>query len=901
MDRWSPVAERTSAASELVGAAAATPSGLRLREGISIDAWLAVGRRLSGIGHASAWCLGDWLLYGERTYGGKYKTALEATRLDYQTLRNYAWIARRFELSRRRDSLSFQHHAEVAALAEPAQDLWLQRAERLRWSRNELRRRLSAERRSTRSGADAHAVTLRIKVSRDREQRWRAAAAAAGKSLGDWLTEEADAASAAVRRNEPRRFTFASRTTTPTSVRRPLSQLRHACEGPPAEVAIDHHDYAWRMDADQARSRRSSSATVTSAFPPIADYAFLSDGETCALVAASGAVEWMCLPRMDSPSVFGAILDRDAGMFRLGPSDAVVPAGRRYLPGTMVLETSWETRMGWLIIRDLLSIGPWYHEAERSRTHRRPPTDRDAEHVLIRTVKCVQGSAEIHLDCEPVFDYGGLLAEWDYVGTGYHDAVATSEGMDLRLRLVTDLRLGLEGPRARARKTLREGDVAFAALGWTDYPLPSSYGEADERLVETAHHWQQWLKHGTFPDHPWRVHLQRSALTLKGLSYAPTGAMVAAATTSLPETPGGERNWDYRYTWLRDATFVLWGLYTLGFDWEANDFFYFVADVAEAQEGGIQIMYGIGGEAELKEQTLDHLSGYEHARPVRVGNAAYKQAQHDVWGVVLDSIYLHTKARDQSSDRLWAIVKRQVESALASWREPDRGVWEVRGEPKHFTSSKLMCWVAADRGARIARLRGETRHVERWQAAADEIHADICQNALDARGVFTQHYETDALDASLLLMPLMRFLPADDVRLRNTVLAIGEELTEGGLVLRYRVEEVDDGLSGEEGAFVICSFWLVSALCEIGEVARGRELCERLLSYASPLQLYAEEVDPRTGRHWGNFPQAFSHLALINAVMHVIRAEQQPELGGVSLDGDSGALGSAAEAARRAD
>ena len=655
------------------------------------------------------------------------------------------------------------------------------------------------------------------------------------------------------------------------------------------------------MDGDQAHSRHSSPATVTSAFPPIADYAFLSDGETCALVAASGAVEWMCLPRMDSPSVFGAILDRDAGMFRLGPSDAMVPAGRRYLPGTMVLETSWETRMGWLIVRDLLSIRPWYHEQERSRTHRRPPTDRDAEHVLVRTVKCVQGSAEVHLDCEPAFDYGGLLAQWDYVGSGYHEAVARSEGMDIQLSLMTDLRLGLEGPRARARKTLHEGEVAYVALGWTESPLPSSYEEADERLVETAHHWQQWLKNGTFPDHPWRVHLQRSALTLKGLSYAPTGAMVAAATTSLPETPGGVRNWDYRYTWLRDATFVLWGLYMLGFDWEANDFFYFVADVAEAQEGAVQIMYGIGGEPELKEQILDHLSGYEHARPVRVGNAAYSQAQHDVWGVVLDSIYLHTKSRDQWSDRLWGIVKTQVESALANWRKPDYGVWEVRGEPKHFTSSKVMCWVAADRGARLARLRGATRHAERWQAAADEIHADICANAVDGRGVFTQHYDTDALDASLLLMPLMRFLPADDPRVRNTVLAVADELTEGGLVLRYRVDEVDDGLSGEEGAFVICSFWLVSALCEIGEVVRAADLCERLLAYASPLQLYAEEIDPRTGRHWGNFPQAFSHLALINAVMHVIRAEQHPELGGRSRDGEIGRVGAAAEAARIAD
>jgi GH15 family glucan-1,4-alpha-glucosidase len=562
-----------------------------------------------------------------------------------------------------------------------------------------------------------------------------------------------------------------------------------------------------------------SPAGGSGAFPPIADYAFLSDCETTALVAPSGNVEWMCVPRMDSPSVFAAILDRDAGSFRLGPADVKVPAGRRYLPGTMVVETSWETRMGWVMVRDVLCIGPWHHEEERSSSHRRSPTDYEAEHVLVRTVKCLEGSAEIHLDCEPAFDYGGLAAEWEYAGSGYHEGVARSEGMDTELRLVTDMRLGFEGPRAKSRTILREGDVAFAALGWSKYPPPTSYEEASERLERTAHYWQEWLKHGSFPDHPWRTYLQRSALTLKGLTYAPTGAMVAAATTSLPETPRGERNWDYRYSWIRDSTFMLWALYTLGFDWEANDFFYFIADVAEAEENRLQIMYGIGAESKLTEQTLDHLSGYDGAHPVRVGNGAYDQNQHDVWGAVLDSIYLHTKSRDQLPDRLWPIIKRQVETALEEWRKPDRGIWEVRGEPKHFTSSKLMCWVAADRGARLAVIREDPEAAERWRAAADEIHADICEHGVDDRGVFTQHYETDALDASVLLMPLVRFLPAEDPRVRDTVLAIADELTEEGLVLRYLVEETDDGLAGEEGTFTICSFWLVSALVTSSPVA----------------------------------------------------------------------------------
>ena len=618
-----------------------------------------------------------------------------------------------------------------------------------------------------------------------------------------------------------------------------------------------------------------------SPFPPIADYAFLSDCEACALVAPGGAVEWLCLPRMDSPSVFGALLDRDAGHFRLGPADVSVPAARRYLPGTMVLETSWGTSSGWIIVRDVLLIGPWHHETDRSHTHRRSPTDYDADHVLLRMIRCVNGEVQINLDCEPVFDYGRVRGEWEYTGPGYHEGVcrAPDSGHDIELKLTTDMRLGFEGPRATARTLIKEGQTLFAALAWSEHPAPQTYDEAYDRLVWTAHHWQHWLDRGLFPDHPWRAHLQRGALTLKGLSYAPTGAMLAAATTSLPETPGGERNWDYRYSWIRDSTFMLWGLYSLGFDWEANDFFYFIADVAEAEEGQLQIMYGIDGESELVERTLDHLSGYEGARPVRTGNGAYNQDQHDVWGAMLDSVYLHTKSRDSLPERVWPILKKQVEAACDNWRDPDHGLWEVRGEPKHFTSSKLMCWVALDRGARLAEIRDEVDLGARWQQIADEIKEDICKNGTREDGVFTQHYETDALDASVLLMPLVRFLPPDDDRICATVRAIADELTQDGLVLRYRVEETDDGLSGEEGTFTICSFWLVSALSEIGDHEQARDLCEKLLSYASPLGLYAEEIDPRTGRHLGNFPQAFTHLALINAVMHVIRTEQQLDEG----------------------
>jgi GH15 family glucan-1,4-alpha-glucosidase len=619
----------------------------------------------------------------------------------------------------------------------------------------------------------------------------------------------------------------------------------------------------------------SSEGVDGSPFPPIAEYAFLSDCRTGALVAPSGNVEWLCLPRFDSPSVFGAILDRSAGTFRLAPDGVNVPAGRRYVPGTMVLETSWRIPgAGWVIVHDVLLIGPWHHEDERSESYRRAPTDYDAEHVLLRLIRCVNGEAQVNLDCEPSFDYGRVAGHWDYDGAGYHEGVVRADGVDVTLRLTTGMRLGFEGPRATARTLMKEGDTHFVALSWSEHLPVRSYEDGYKRLVWTAHHWQHWLDHGNFPDHPWSTFLQRSALTLKGLSYAPSGALVAAATTSLPEAPGGERNWDYRYTWIRDATFILWGLYTLGFDWEANDFFYFLMDVAEAEHGRLQIMYGIDGEKELDERTVDHLSGYDGARPVRVGNAAYEQPQHDVWGAILDSFYLHTKSRDQLPERVWPILVKQVEAALEHWQEPDRGIWEVRGEPQHFTSSKLMCWVAVDRGARLAETRGDLERAVRWQSEAERIQEDICANALDDRGVFCQHYDTTALDASLLLMPLVRFLPADDERIRKTVHAIAEELTVDGLVLRYRAAETDDGLGGSEGTFTICSFWLVSALVEIGEAAKARELCEKLLSYASPLQLYAEELDPRSGRHLGNFPQAFTHLALINAVMHVIRAER---------------------------
>jgi GH15 family glucan-1,4-alpha-glucosidase len=609
-------------------------------------------------------------------------------------------------------------------------------------------------------------------------------------------------------------------------------------------------------------------------FPPIAEYAFLSDCETVALVAPDGSVEWMCLPRPDSPSIFGALLDRSAGYFRFGPSNARVPDQRRYLPGTNVLETTWHTPTGWLTVEDALVIGPADNDIRRAN-YRRVPGDAAARGSLVRLATCTRGHVEVELNCLPLFDYGATQGAWSYHTPGYCGVTVASDGLSLRLE--SGMQFELSAARTMGRTSLKEGESVFVALSWGDH-VTEDLDAARNSLSETEDFWRSWLSMADIPDHRYRPFIERSALALKGLSYAPTGAVMAAATTSLPETVGGERNWDYRFTWIRDSAFMLRALHDLGFDWEALQYFAFLLEaISSDQVDGaldLQIMYGIGGERDLTEHTVDHLSGYRGSRPVRTGNGAYDQHQQDVWGMLLDAVVTHLGNGGHIAPRTWEGLAGLVDTAVDRSSEPDQGIWEMRGPPQHFVASKVLCWVAADRGARLARDRDDQARAERWQHAADAIRSEVCSKGLNGRGVFTQHYDTDDLDASALLIPIMGFLPGDDERVRATVLAIADELTQDDLVLRYRVSNADDGLSNDaEGTFTICSFWLVSALAIIGEDERARALFEKLLSFAGPLLLYAEEIDTTTGQHLGNFPQAFTHLSLIDAANRLIASE----------------------------
>ena len=607
-------------------------------------------------------------------------------------------------------------------------------------------------------------------------------------------------------------------------------------------------------------------------FAPIADFGFLSDCETTALVAPSGNIEWMCLPRMDSPSVFGSMLDRDAGYFRVGPAGVEVPAAQRYIPGTIVMETTWWTPGGWLVVTDALLMGPWHHETERSHTHRRAPTDYDADHVLLRMVRCVNGQVQVRLDCMPVFDYGRAPARWEHTGDGLPRG-ASRAATASTLRLTTDMNVGFEGSLATARTLLKQGETRFVALSWSEHAPPhdlrgGARAAASGRSTTGSTGWTA----ARFPDHPWRSHLQRSALTLKGLTFAPTGAVAAAATTSLPETPGRRPqlglplHLDPR---LDDG--AVGASTRSGFDWEANDFFYFIADVAEAAEGHLQIMYGSTAARSSTSQRSTTSRGYDGARPVRIGNGAYMQEQHDVWGAISAPSTCTSATRDRLDDRLWTIIVKQVEAALAHWRDPTTACGRCAASrstspprrssagwpPTAARASPSSAATASGRELAGGRRRDPRRHPG---------------ERVDERGVFIQHYGTKALDASVLLIPLLGFLPpttsgsarrcsrspTSSPRTTSSSATAPTRPTTGSTARRARSRSARSG-------------W--SRRCADRRAGPRRALCEKLLSLRQPLQLYAEEIDAHSGRHLGNFPQAFTHLALINAVMHVIRAE----------------------------
>ena len=535
--------------------------------------------------------------------------------------------------------------------------------------------------------------------------------------------------------------------------------------------------------------------------------------------------------------------------------------------------TTWRTPTGWLEVRDALTIGPRDHEDEVT-PHTRPPTDDDADHMLVRTVRCVEGKVEVELVCEPCFDYGREPAAWELVDGGRHAADASGAGQ--RFRLASDLALGVEGTRVRARHVLHNGRASRSARcpGPRASPSRPSVEEADARIRTTIGYWRNWLGNARTPDHRWREPLQRSALVVKGLTYMPTGATVAALTTSLPETPGGERNWDYRYTWMRDTTFTLQALHWLNLDWEADEFMQFVADLEPTEDGSLQIMYGIDGRRQLPESTRDDLSGYAGARPVRIGNGAFDQRQNDVFGAVLDSILLHTRKSQRLPRRLWPIVQSQAECATKVWQSPDQGIWEARGAPQHYVSSKIMCWVALDRAAKLAAIRGDAELSATWAATAEEIRNDVLEHGVSGR----------RRAAPALRDRLARRLGADGRQLRLPAAgrraAAGDGRRDRARPERGRVRPaLPDGRDRRrpvgQGGHVPDLLVLAGVGAGGGrrDPAGARHDGAVAARSARRSGLYAEEFDAATGQYLGNFPQAFSHLALIEAAARIIVPE----------------------------
>ena len=586
-------------------------------------------------------------------------------------------------------------------------------------------------------------------------------------------------------------------------------------------------------------------AALMKSVRPIEAYALIGSTEGAALIHRDGTIEWLCVPRFDSEAIFAALLgDRSHGAWQLGTPDPEARISRRYLPDTMVLETTIETDDGKALVLDFMP---------------RPAVG--GTHELVRMVRGIAGRVEIVMDLRLRFNYGAwapwvVRQEGMIVATAGPDAVRLSSSIDLdNVDFST-----------RARFDIASGQTVATMLEWfPSHQTPPLPRDPYALLQRTISEWELWARSCTYTG-PYAEVVRRSLITLKALTYRPTGGIVAAPTTSLPEMPGGVRNWDYRYCWLRDAVLTIYAFSGSGFHDEASAWRWWLMRAAAGAPDELQIMYGLHGERRLTEVELDHLPGYEQSRPVRVGNAAHGQRQLDVYGAVLGAFDAGRRAGLPDMDKVWPLQRAIAKNLLTLWREPDSGLWEVRGAPRHFVYSKVMCWLAFDRMVASATEFGLDGPIEEWHRARDEIHADVCQQGYDAAtNSFVQYYGADRVDAALLQIPMLGFLPADDPRVLGTIARIERELLEDGVVYRYRTDSGDaDGLPGHEGAFLACSFWLCDAWTLAGRIDDARALFERLLTYGNDLGLFAEEYDPAAGRQLGNFPQAFSHFALVN-------------------------------------
>ena len=611
----------------------------------------------------------------------------------------------------------------------------------------------------------------------------------------------------------------------------------------------------------------ASAVAADAEFRPIADYGLLADCTTAALVSTSGSIDWLCLPHYDSSAVFARILDPSAGHW------SITPAGdyevtRRYLPGTLVVETTFTTAGGTVRLTDALVF------AEGQRGH---DLGHDAPHELLRLLEGVDGEMELRFELAPRPEYGLVRPLFRMEGDG-----GRTFGGPNRIAVRVGVPIEVSDATMTATFRIGAGEQVGCSLRWAapDDAAPQATAPSDvaARIADTAEGWRSWEAEHDVYDGPNKELVRFSARVLKGLTYRPTGAIVAAPTAGLPETQGGERNWDYRYAWVRDASLTIQALYIGACPDEAEEFVSFMTASAGGRvDEKLQIMYGIDGRHDLAERELPHLRGWRDSRPVRVGNGAWDQTQLDVYGELLDAIALYDAKLGDLHPEIQRFIAELADAAARRWTDRDAGMWEMRGEPQHHLSSKVMCWVALDRAIRLAPKLGEHARADAWTQERDRIREEILRRGWsERRGAYAQAFESDELDAAALLMPLVGFLPATDARMHATIDAIAEELTEGGLVLRYRNSDGvnADGLRGEEGTFVLCSFWLVSCLALAGEVDRAQALFDQLTGYASDLGLLGEEVDTRTGEQLGNYPQAFSHIGLIVAASHLDRARQ---------------------------